>query len=394
MLKEGKIVRILDTKTDQAITIREGDYQLQPVGGDNTVSITPKQLVLKRGGKLIVSVEKKPLDENDTAVADIDDDSSLVFDGKPLEYWVKVARRDTDPNVLTKAIEAMNLLSDESTVHTTLNPTFRVARLYYHKLGPKILTELCRPFRKAAPADSADAIIGEIRSGNRSSRRLIGELVKKHPEPFGKLIDPTEGLQKELAKRTAEFVEAIDEIPRDDLTNEWAAITLYQFDEMLKELMKDSDRKLVLDAMVARLPDLPLSRRILPVLQTIADQAPETSGLAEALIQVSQGPMTSGEQLEVHRLLANLPADRELAIKYFKDRLSDPDYCRRIEKRELLVILGSLETIGPEAWPALEDTYSQLTEFHPLMRADVFRTLKKIAPAGFTPFASDKTDDQ
>lgn len=56
LLEAGKLVRIIDTKTEKQIDIKEGKYKLQVAGEDNSVEISPVDLTMKRGGKAIAHV--------------------------------------------------------------------------------------------------------------------------------------------------------------------------------------------------------------------------------------------------------------------------------------------------------------------------------------------------
>ena len=65
ILQDGKIVRVLDTKTNKSFNIRSGSYEIEAVSsGDadpkNTFQIAPNQLTMKRGEKVVVKVKKQP----------------------------------------------------------------------------------------------------------------------------------------------------------------------------------------------------------------------------------------------------------------------------------------------------------------------------------------------
>lgn len=58
VVSSGGDIRIVDLKTDQAIDIKSGEYELRPVSDKNSISIDRSKIVMKRGGKEIVSVTK------------------------------------------------------------------------------------------------------------------------------------------------------------------------------------------------------------------------------------------------------------------------------------------------------------------------------------------------
>ena len=65
LLEAGKVIRIIDTKTEKQIDIKEGKYKLQAAGEDNSIEISPADLTMKRGGKEIVHVTHSPNPKSD-----------------------------------------------------------------------------------------------------------------------------------------------------------------------------------------------------------------------------------------------------------------------------------------------------------------------------------------
>lgn len=60
ILQDGKVVRVLDTKTKNSFNIESGDYQIKAAGDGNSFEVTPNSLTMKRGQQTIVSVTKQP----------------------------------------------------------------------------------------------------------------------------------------------------------------------------------------------------------------------------------------------------------------------------------------------------------------------------------------------
>lgn len=60
LLDQGKLVRIIDTRTDKKVDIKEGRYTLQVNGEQNSVEVSPSNLTISRGGKEIARVFSKP----------------------------------------------------------------------------------------------------------------------------------------------------------------------------------------------------------------------------------------------------------------------------------------------------------------------------------------------
>lgn len=59
VLQGGKRIKLIDTKTNQSIDIKAGEYQLRPVGKNNSILIDKETLTLKRGGQVIVKVTNR-----------------------------------------------------------------------------------------------------------------------------------------------------------------------------------------------------------------------------------------------------------------------------------------------------------------------------------------------
>lgn len=59
VLQGGERIKLIDTKTNQSIDIKAGEYQLRPVGKNNSILIDKETLTLKRGGQVIVKVTNR-----------------------------------------------------------------------------------------------------------------------------------------------------------------------------------------------------------------------------------------------------------------------------------------------------------------------------------------------
>ena len=56
ILKDGKVFRVLDTKTKNSFDIESGDYRIKATREGNTFEVTPESLTMKRGEKTVVVV--------------------------------------------------------------------------------------------------------------------------------------------------------------------------------------------------------------------------------------------------------------------------------------------------------------------------------------------------
>ena len=71
VFEAGKRVRIIDTKTEKHIEIKEGKYRLQVAGEDNSIEISPVDLTMTRGGKEIVHITHSPSPESTDALPEV-----------------------------------------------------------------------------------------------------------------------------------------------------------------------------------------------------------------------------------------------------------------------------------------------------------------------------------
>ena len=55
---DGEVVKVIDLATDQSINIKAGEYEIRPVGDQNSISIDKNTLTLSRGEKEIVTVTR------------------------------------------------------------------------------------------------------------------------------------------------------------------------------------------------------------------------------------------------------------------------------------------------------------------------------------------------
>ncbi len=59
VLQNGKVVRVLDTKTKNSFNIESGDYQIKAIGEGNSFEVNPDALTMKRGKQAVVTVTKQ-----------------------------------------------------------------------------------------------------------------------------------------------------------------------------------------------------------------------------------------------------------------------------------------------------------------------------------------------
>ena len=120
ILKDGKLVRVVDTKTDQSFSIRSGNYEFRaaPASGSETgvtFDVTPKQLVMNRGQQQIVKVTKnlagQATQPQHTETSPPRNPDALIYDGKNFKQWVRIAKTDRYPKSIASAIRACGALA-------------------------------------------------------------------------------------------------------------------------------------------------------------------------------------------------------------------------------------------------------------------------------------------
>jgi serine/threonine protein kinase len=79
IVDSGGAVRVVDLKTEQAIDIKSGVYELRPISDENSVEINRETIAMKRGGKEIVRVVRNEgVDTDDLHFSLTDDTESDV----------------------------------------------------------------------------------------------------------------------------------------------------------------------------------------------------------------------------------------------------------------------------------------------------------------------------
>lgn len=122
VLKDGKLVRVIDTKSDQSFNIRSGNYEFRASpatagASDVSFAVTPERLVMSRGNKQIVKVSKtsvaagaNALTANDPAASQ--NSNTLIYDGKNFQQWIQIAKTDRYPKNVANAIRACGTIAE------------------------------------------------------------------------------------------------------------------------------------------------------------------------------------------------------------------------------------------------------------------------------------------
>ena len=195
ILKDGKLVRVVDTKTDQSFSIRSGNYEFRaaPASGSETgvtFDVTPKQLVMNRGQQQIVKVTKnlagQDAQSQHAETSSAEDLDALIYDGKNFEQWMRIAKTDRSPKNLVNAIRACGALASSPDEQKMLFEIIdSAARRYGNNMArgedEKVMEAMLAAIWQHPPELAADFVQKQLQSGNTRSQQfctwvLIGGL--------------------------------------------------------------------------------------------------------------------------------------------------------------------------------------------------------------------------
>lgn len=141
ILSGGEVIKVIDTKTEQAINIKAGDYSFQVQDARNGFSVSPSKLTMTRGGEEVVTISSSNTavnakGKNEPSITD--SIQNVTVKGKSLREWELILRTEKDPDAVKDAIDAIKLfLSEEHTREKAVNIVSEFAR----KKGASELTK-------------------------------------------------------------------------------------------------------------------------------------------------------------------------------------------------------------------------------------------------------------
>jgi hypothetical protein len=185
ILKDGKFVRVLDTKTDQAFNIRSGNYEFRAKpssesSSDITFDVSPQQLVMKRGQRQIVTVRKEQTEIKDslaTKPSIKNESETLVYDGNDFGQWVNIAKTDRYPKNIANAIRACGALAETPAERQSLFKIIEGAARRHGKntIGDEndddeyVMSAMLRAIWQQPPEFAVDFVEEQLKSGNTRS---------------------------------------------------------------------------------------------------------------------------------------------------------------------------------------------------------------------------------
>ena len=161
ILRDGKVVRVLDTKTKNSFNIESGDYQIKATGEGNSFAVTPDSLTMKRGQQTVVSVTKQPnanapMAETETAPPHGLSAGKFIV-GKNGQVTVIGTEEETQ-----RAIALLQKTSD-SAVHNNKSDA------------------LLQPSAAAGKIESLELLSAELKWFEQERRKQLAQLDAKHP---------------------------------------------------------------------------------------------------------------------------------------------------------------------------------------------------------------------
>ena len=196
VLSNGKVVRIIDTQTEQSINIRSGVYQFQVSDSRNGFRVSPHELEMTRGGKKVLSVltvqnKNSAKIENETRSGETRPGGKQpeistgtdTYDGQTFDQWAKLLKTEKNRKTIRTGLLAMGELSagNAKIQKQAIEVVRPIVRQYGHSVLTGEPTELVQDINQFFGFMSSDAIIQFVReecnSGTIHSRRQMAWLV-------------------------------------------------------------------------------------------------------------------------------------------------------------------------------------------------------------------------
>ena len=324
VLKNGKIIHVIDAKTQQSFSLDSGQYSLnavakQSVDSNNSFSIKPNQLIMKRGKTAIVSVTQVSKQKGDQQVATAPSEQPF-YQGKSFGEWAKIAKWDRDPNVQADALKACTEIAETAEEHQqTLQGVSALAKTIERESGYEVFnhtflypnredeTDLFRHhglMLKAMGSADSDQIFDFIKSEISSGTRT-GRLVCWHY----------------LSGKTLRNREAI--LNRTKGTSQWTRSRYAKIDNIAARFAELSD-------VIGEHFDKPEVRVIAGYLipENLVAPAPTVEQLQTSVVgqklRAFLKTATVNQRFEVHQLALKIFADDQEILQAYQSDLLDP----------------------------------------------------------------------
>ena len=177
ILSGGEIVTVIDAKTQQAIDITSGEYQIRASdnGGGNSFDVQPSKLIMSRGDKQIVTITRTETQPSAPSVVE-SNSAQPLFDGKSFGQWMDQLRYEQSLTAFEQGALALGTLSLENPENQ--RQALGLIRPLIRKHGSHILGSPRFPwvpvfntfFNQIPVKQAVDFGIEELKSGTSESR--------------------------------------------------------------------------------------------------------------------------------------------------------------------------------------------------------------------------------
>ncbi|MEZ6115610.1 MAG: serine/threonine-protein kinase [Pirellulaceae bacterium] len=349
VLQGGREVAVLDVETNDSITLRSGEYDLQLKNASSQVSLQSNQLTLIRGAKEIVKIMRKsdsqlagntaPQATSDPLAAN--DSDVRLYEGKTLSDWLSVIKVERSPERLAAALQAIGTLATREDSQTVCKACFALAKETnavsfipaLRSVDPKVLVSfLEREVRQGSPPHLLASVLNDA---IWNEKELARELMPALPNILPMLARLT-GFKDTRTQRLA--FDCLYRLP-ERLT--FDPITMQTMVSIYEDLIK------------RQIPYQWLSQEQLRLARRLAELSPDSKVLLDTLVR----------SLSSRFETKNLGDVRELKIFEQLGNRSVPALVQVLEKS-----------------PKVEDEDGELCVVHMLM------LLAKLSPDDALPF--------
>ena len=292
VLQGGKIIRVVDPRTEQSVDLTAGEYGIKVADEAGGWALSAEKLTLTRGGKETLRIWREPSvvapGQDGLAQAAPDASAPLMYNGKTLAQCLTLLNSERDPEQLAEAVRGAAVLAEGESAEEAARAIFRFMQVFGSMArddSPR--GKLIGASQEALwrmPADAVvPAMLDEITNGNDKSREFM---IWMNVRPGGTYdTHRFDQLSEEMRKRASEIGSAVLAQSRDDSnrTEVWALMFLSRFCTVT-----ESD-PVKIEGLIPRFQEELLSQdisRIQLVLEILIKSAPDSPGLADALVVV------------------------------------------------------------------------------------------------------------
>ena len=218
VLQAGKVIRVIDTKTQQSFDLKSGQYSFKAVADENAESqnsftIAPETLTMKRGETAIVKVTVATQQETALDSAAPEDSSSSsktagkVYKGQGFAHWLNVVKVELDKkllaNALTAAAATRSSKEETSQLFAAISNLVRQAKPNMSRDFERMIDDhpiylyVFSTLQKFGKEEVLDFLAAEITSGTQFSRSFCGYFIFRD----GREVEPT-AILDELSQDT------------------------------------------------------------------------------------------------------------------------------------------------------------------------------------------------